>query len=742
MKIDDKIRVKVINKYLAGMGRARIVSTFNIDPVTLWRWLKLYQQVGFEGLTDRRNYQKPWNKFSPDFEQNVVALKESNPALTITGATQALTANGISISRKGVWSIWRRYGFAGYVKNKIGNVSDCRKYFCTNPAVQHSIRQVQELLKNGRQKEAVSIINDLPVFPADELLNQAPKSMLSLKRQADLLLAQSGKIPLRIYRKKTKRLRERLEKRGWYYTALRLGIEEGAALTWLEEHAKLRKLITRMRRKARGVRDAWMHFTLFLLEGYAWAGFLRIEEALKCADKCKTIIRRLNQPYFLMGELTSLYYMMGRYREAIRWAKKALEGVGGEYRKDLYASLVGFLTVSGDYNFIPKIIKGEKLAKWGYQTRLILCEALFNLNQGNLSKASACAEQALLQAKQEGIKAFFATATFVLACCYAAFGERRKAENILRKYGRLLKKYHLEKEYFLRKILLGELKIPKRIQAVPNLHLAHLFKQAKRSCRARDYRKVIRFAHGRQLFGLFTRLALFYPEPIIRLLQKGKNPGLPKRLLKLPVFQVDRPIYNLRFLGKFKIFKGDKLMARSRLAPKDSSLLIHLALDETRRLSLLDLYRNFWPGSKQAARNLSHQLIRIKKNLALPSHLIRMRGNYLLWDFLVTTDYRYFQETLAQAKALKEAGEWFYARKEYLRAFNLFRGEPFKKMYDNWSEAMRNKILSVLEQEVRHFVQVCSENNDTDDAKKVLRRICHIVPQSNEMKEMLERLTL
>jgi tetratricopeptide (TPR) repeat protein len=438
-----------------------------------------------------------------------------------------------------------------------------------------------------------------------------------------------------------------------------------------------------------------------------------------------------------MGELTGLYSVLGHYREAICWATKALKGANRSYRKHLLASLAGFLTTAGDYRAALKVLKEGRPKEWDYHSRASLFRAFAYLDQGDFQKASAFAVQALLQSKKEEIRRFFHLATFILACCHAAMGEKKKAEVLLRKYNSLLKKYGLEKEYLLRKILLGDTNLPKKALLVPNLRLAHLFYQAKMSLRTKDYQKALRYARSQKLYGLFERLVLFYPEPVVRLLKKGKNSGLPRAFLKMPAFQIEPYVYHFRFLGKLRVFKKENLISRLKLSPKDRSFVIHLSINKDRRILLEDLYRNFWPQSLKPARNLSHLLVRIKKTLGLPSHLLRIHGDFLVRSFHITTDYEYFEEILVQAKALERAGEWGFAKREYLRAFALFRGEPFRKMYDNWSENMRRVILNKLESEAIHFAKTCLEHGDKKDVKKVLEKVCKVIPHSEEMRKMV-----
>jgi len=83
---------------------------------------------------------------------------------------------------------------------------------------------------------------------------------------------------------------------------------------------------------------------------------------------------------------------------------------------------------------------------------------------------------------------------------------------------------------------------------------------------------------------------------------------------------------------------------------------------------------------------------------------------------------------------------WNFAKKEYLRAFKLFRGEPFKKNFDEWSLNMRHRILIQLETEAVGFAKNCLEHENKRDARKVLEKVSTIVPQSDEIRQMLDDL--
>jgi len=106
----------------------------------------------------------------------------------------------------------------------------------------------------------------------------------------------------------------------------------------------------------------------------------------------------------------------------------------------------------------------------------------------------------------------------------------------------------------------------------------------------------------------------------------------------------------------------------------------------------------------------------------------------------MTTDYDDFQSHIAQAKALERIGEVKLAMKDYLRAFKLFRGDPFKKNFDEWSMNMRHKILTQLETEAIGFTKSCLDHNNKGDAKKVLEKVLKIIPDSEEIRGKIAEL--
>lgn len=702
-------RMKAIERYLKGQTLTQTAEDFSIHRNTLWRWVKSYKKEGTKGLNRISLGSRHWRRLPRTVEDSIVALKEAKPALTVRGARKLLKQKGIDVSIKGVWCVWQRFGLIGFAKEQLSETYDD---YLNTVVDRDIISSIEELVNNRELRQAAEIINTLPVFPYNEIILKIPTQMLSLRKQVIRLRAEFGKIPLPQYLKKATRLRTALEKNNLFYSSLWTGLAQCYALMWSARPQAVVNILKVLKKRTTGIQDPRLRFLLLLLEGQAKASTLKIKQAKACADACKTIIRHSNNPYFFMGGLGGIYSMMGYFREALYWTDRALEGAAKSYQEQLYVNLAGFLTVSGDYRNALRTLKKGNPEEWGFHSRMSIIKASAYLDQGAFQKASAHAVETLMKLKKEGVKRFLHPATMVIACCHQAAGDHKKAIFILKNLNPLLKKYGLIQDYLQRRMILGDMRTPRKALAVPSLRLIHLLQKAKQTRSAKDYRRALCYANDKKLFGLFIRIAPFFPEPIIHLINKGKNPGLPRAFLDMPVFRIETPVYEVRFLGKLGVWKRGLALGRLRLTPKETSFLIHMSINKERRIKLESLYRNFWPKSQKPSRNLSHFLLHFKKKLMLPGQLIRLSKETLSWRVFFTTDYDMFRENLAQAKVLERAGEWDFAKREYTRAFKLFQKAPFAGVYDNWSEDMRRVLMNRLETEVRQFKQSCQKHGD------------------------------
>ena len=750
MPYPTELRQRAVNTYLTERGSGTIeevASYFNISSRTLRRWLGWFRE-GAEGNLERTRRPHTKSEFDFEIEKKVVQLKEKNPWLTLLRTQKILKRMGLEVSTRRIWSIWRRFGLSGFIKDKFSfNYVD---YIAPTKEGLSGVRKATQAFKRGKVKETAQILNSLPSCPENQLLEKIPDRLLSLHRKVEKLGSLFGKIHFREWKRKARRLREQAEKRGLLYLSVRAGIMEAFALDWLQESQSLLMLINRLkdrlRRKPDGRLggDPALRFSLFLLEGKASTALLRIKEVLRCAKLCRDMLRQFPSSNDVRYNLAEIYVSIDHLKKA---AKLFHSLDSREYPlKQLRIATIE--AIAGRYrNALILLKRIEHQLDKIYYYHVPVVRAICYLGQGRCEQATNALQLSLKIVKKKGIRNTIHTATFLIAACYAANRELKKARMLLKRSIPILRKFQISRDLIIRYIILGETKYLNINEGnlTPQIKLALLLKKAQESLRSKDYRRAYQYAHAKGIVSHLHTLSFFFPEPIKKLIAKGKDHGLPKRLLNLPVFRTETPVYRIKFLGPFRIYRNG-LVIRNHIPPKKAAFLIHLILragQPEKEIPLENLYKNFWQNSQNSSRNLSHLLVRIKKAINLSSHLLKVsykKDNPVLINkgIYFLTDYDEFQQFLAKAKALLRAGEWGFAKKEYLRAFALFRGEPFKKMYDNWSEDMRRVILNKLEKEAINFAKACLAHGNRKDAKKVLDKVSKIIPYSIEKTKLLE----
>ena len=117
-KIDSQTKIRAVRYYLKnGATLKKTALLFKIHYLTLFKYVTLYKKYGETRLL--QTYRKPWNRTKKELEEKIVLLKENNPRLTVKNAQKILKQEGVEISPKGIWGIWKRYGYAGFNKEKL-----------------------------------------------------------------------------------------------------------------------------------------------------------------------------------------------------------------------------------------------------------------------------------------------------------------------------------------------------------------------------------------------------------------------------------------------------------------------------------------------------------------------------------------------------------------------------------------------------------------------------------------------
>ncbi|MGB9721913.1 MAG: hypothetical protein ACPL28_10590 [bacterium] len=760
MKINLLTKLDAVEEYLKEKNLKRVAVKYNIHYATLSRWVK--NLVRNDTL-----YYKPWNRLSEKIEQRVVLLKEKRPDLRLAQAKKILSDEGIKVSIKGIYNIWLRYGMAKRI------VDDPFSFFVfETPEIKNCLEYARFLLKKDSSfktlKKVAEIINRLPGYPKDneDILEKIPEELLSLKRRFDKLYIQFLKIPTPEFYKKIHRLRLQMEKNSLYYSAIIAGLSEILALHWMrtpKKELELNKYLCKLKGE---LRDPVLNFQLSHLASSAWIELMEIDKAKRLAQKAKRLLRRLPHSSFYES-YGSLMTFMSNYQSALFYHKKALENAPDEDSKNrLYFKIALDLTLMGKHH---EALKYLKLAHIDYKDKYYesynLSLSLANLGLGRIEKSLFYLQKTLEKSEKEQ----FRNTIFTTICCYgaikSAMGEKKGAKEILRRYLKLIKKYQLKREVEIMENLIYYDTIFPEVSKIPTVYLLYLIKKAKNSLRLSDYQKLLKYAQKYGITGFLHRCLMFTPEPVLNMLNRGKNPELPISLLRLPVFNPATPTYQIRFLGETIIYKNQRHL-RAKFTPKENAFLIFLGTkisEPEKSVSVEEIYNNFWSKVEKPENRLSHLLVSLKEKLMMPRHLLAIQllsnGRVLInKGFYTTTDYSEFTSIIARARALERAGEWGFAKKEYLRAFKLFRGEPFKKNFDDWSVNMRFKILTEFETEAMNFAKSCIQHDEEirhtkrrtpsakhrggemADARKILQKVLKIIPDSEEAKGLLDSL--
>ena len=730
-------RLEVVRYYLHHGSFRETARTFHVSYRSVFKWVDRYRKGGSQGVLN--GYRRPWNRAARDLEENVVKLKEQEPSLTLTAARRLLKAEGVEISCKGIWGIWKRYGYAGFTQEKLTN--DWTSYCPWSKEAEKKCRSARILFSAGDPKGAADILNSIPALPENELLLKLPDGDLNARRRAEKMDLALGKISLSDYLRKAPALFRELKKRNLLYSALRVGIKEVIALEWSgnveQQLRRIGELSTMLeaggfagssREGSREERGSYLlfepRFTLLISRGIALSSLMRIREGRQTARAAARLLnRRQRRSPYLLGDLAVLYSSLEEYRLAEKLLSKSIDGVDEDTAKKLRAEQAFVSFMKADYRKAAALGKSAQFGEWEGSQLFRIFQSALALLRGMPQRAISLCLDILSSMEGEELSFGLFYTYFTLANARCALGEREKAERILRRLLPYLEKNRMIRELYIVRILLSGSDCSSDIALLgrcagggagelPTVRMALLLKDGR-------YREALSLARKKGILSYFYRYVLFFPETVIGLLDRGKSTSLPRSVLRLPLFSKEAPVYHLNFLGKAVLYRNGQYL-RQRLPPKDLAFFIHLALragEPGKELPLDDLYANFWGHTKYPSRNLSHLLVRIRKALRIPSHLLgvdpNLHGGVLLnRGIYLTTDYDEWNQGIAQANAFLRADEWEFASREFRHVFSLLRGEPFRRMYDTWSEDTRTRIIFGVRSAWREFARDCVKQGD------------------------------
>lgn len=747
MKRSFNTRIRAVEDYMKGGTLKEVSSRYNIHFSTLSRWVKWYERLGEE-----ETYPRPWNRTSREKEERVAGLKEKNPSLTLKRTSKILQKEGISISLRGIRNIWKRYNLL-----KRAPDDPFSSFAIPTPETRCALEYVKSLLKKDRKKETLkksaSILNGLPSYPVgyDEVIQKIPPEHLSLHRKLDYMNANFMQIPEDEFLKEVRNIRVEMEKRNYLYSSILAGISEMLILHWMGLPEDILNLYSVLEKRKGSLREPIMNFCLSFMAATANSELYKYRKAKKYTTRCKRILKNNPHPFLLQlyGDVMSF---MGKNDESLNFYIKALNKTrNDDLKRTLIVKVASGYIETGEYREADKTFESLKMRQVQMDNvcklHFYIGQAFLNYALGKFEQLSFYIEKAFEYSEEHQVRNYLFASSICHAIRQKALGRKIESKNILKKYLPVIEKKGGEREIKIIKFLLRKkVKIDEKIKE-PILHLLWLLKKATESLKVKDYRKATGYARKNGLSGYLHRFVVFFPEPVFNLLKKNRNTELPESILQFPIFKKIKTVFHLEFLGELSVYRGEEKI-EVNLSPKDTSFLIHLALragEPDKRIPLKKIYENFWKKSSRQSRNLSHLLVRIRKELGIPSNFLEFSRDTPTPSLInrkihFTTDYGDFKRYITRAKALEKADEWEIAAEQYWKAFSLFRGKPFEKMYDNWSEDKRIEIIFSFEDEVIEFSDKLLSRGLFKEAQSLLKTLKEVIPQSTVTEGIKDKL--
>lgn len=747
-KFSSEKKLKVIKSYLEKGGSLRkYAHSLGISYMTLWRWVQRYK---VDGEIFKKSYKKSGKRFSKDLEKKIMMVKEQKPSVSIAKAQRLLKRIGIKVSHKGIWGVWRRYGLL-----KTNNNDPLDPFGDSTSESLEGLRKVKILVSEGNLKAAAVVLNNLPSIPRHDILRQIPEEFLSPRRRLEHFSLESDKMPPPETVRKAHRISSMLEKKGYVYSSIFADLIELYNLHNMGRAQEMIKTLKMLNRKLYKTRNRSWLVLYYALMAMAFSECCKFNKTLKFIKKCRRLIGVSSYPWEWMV-LGSLHTTIGDYVRVSHNYKMGLEMTrdNKEWFSYFATSLVlhGYC-ITGDYINAHKLL--DKLAVSDVsdnKSEYCLGRAYIAFSKGDLGAASHFFLEVLNMSSKHSLSNYLRASAQGLACVAAARNKKSEVRVYLERCIPLLKKHGSVTELHQVKLCLALLegrKIPK-LQRHPSDFLLYLLSQAKKTLKANHYRKAFNYAKRHGLLGGFERIIVFAPEPVLHMIEQGKDPGLSRAIVQFPLFNHKKSVCHIKFLGELVVSVNGHY-SNLKLAPKERAFLIHLALkaEQPGKFILLkDIYHNFWTGSQYKTDHLSHMLTGIRKKLKIWRYFLCVTSSYgesklVNRGVYFTTDYEELEILLVHAKALEKADDWRFALQDYMRVMHLFRGAPFERMYDNWSEDLRRAILNQLEQTASNFAKLCLEHSDqtlrfTATVKKMFRKILTIIPPTKEINQFLK----
>ncbi|MGB9720185.1 MAG: hypothetical protein ACPL28_01715 [bacterium] len=734
-RYDPLFKYKCIQEYLNGKTSLRkIAREKSIHFTTIQRWLNEIKNP-YEDL--KKRFYKDMG-ISPKILKILVKIKEENPNLTVKETKDVLKKEGIYLSSKKIWNAWRVWGYAGFNKKYISNMYIKSVYIPKYSEWATEFLKGQKHILSSRNIQC--LLASLPVLSDEDFLLQLDPKILPLHHRLAQLYLNFGKKPLDELLCDARYLKLKFLKKKLIYSFLRANYAEIFILHWMGRFNEGYQKVKNTERFYLGLQDKGLCFVFFLCKALFCVSLLKFEEAKNAISICKAILKNFTKkPLALLADMAAFGTSSGFILDAEKWLNIMQKSEEHTQLGSFYMATMASKLANGE--FAEALRMNERTRHvWGYESRKYLIMAQKELTSGNPEMAIEYASQGLKLAKRENILNYLSRCLLIIFGAKYALRQEEEVKLSISDYLSLFKKHKMAMQVLTFNSLMEKNFYSSTPFLTPPLRLLLLLCRAYQEKKYYLLKRATEFAIKNRIWGNFLLYSLFFSDLINIYLKKGKKLEFPHRYFPLPIFNESIPYYEISFLGPLKVLKNNIPLKSLGLRPKEEALFIYLCLKEKWNLSIDEINSNFWPNKKNAKHYLYQTISKIRKALNLPKYALIIKGGDIELKFRFITDWAKFNELTAQARALILANEYELAMKKFTEAINLFRGEPFKKNFDDWSVNMRFKILTEFENESINFAKSCLEHRNKHDAKKVLEKVLRVIPDSEEVETLLGSL--
>lgn len=163
------------------------------------------------------------------------------------------------------------------------------------------------------------------------------------------------------------------------------------------------------------------------------------------------------------------------------------------------------------------------------------------------------------------------------------------------------------------------------------------------------------------------------------------------------------------------------------LTNKEKAFLLYLSFklnEPGKKIEVSEIIDNFFKEKKNPNYLFSKYLYKIKKELKISALQIEVKNKHTQPELVnngiyLISDYDIFEKLITQAKYFMQINEWGKSKKFLFSALRIFRNPPFEKMYDEWSDFMRMKMLNKYKKEIIYFAEECKKRKDYETLYKI-----------------------